>query len=620
MNQSAFLQQHPTQAQQQQVLQQQQHPQQHQHNPLSQSTSFDLGELQFHTNPINLGLANKSGHPKGSGNKKYPLSLRSCRDGNNLGGEGSSNFYAVGAHAEMVSDLNLATASNYQHDSKSTSKLFEALKENVYQEVKNLITANESRPHFLIQLFRELQLISSDPLRQRTLQSIQELYNRYIESTLQQEQQEGHVNNVGSNNLLSSNAAVGGGQAASGNSDHSLTAENVEVVEASQSFANVRQPPPFQFAPSAESTPIAGAAGGGGAGTNVPSKDLEGDELGGMASSEIISIIMGDIVGVINSVDYINDSVLCKIAGVICNHATGASNGLFQQIPSQQEREQGLLGNPMLGPSMAAFLTQNETDVISREDFLRHLESWNRTDKDEFISNLENLLNNILLRSSAAEGDVGAVTSTDMNGDEEGQMRAQQQQQQQLHQQQQDSMPSFSNGNNNSTGDISADNNESFHSYANVGIENPFASHVSTASGAVGGTRRVYGTSESDKMSTGVSSSNGYALTTYDLAEADQICDLDKVHPPGAVGGTSNGVVDQMPQGNFDNRWRMLHGDMDRDLPDIMERNRMTEKAAQEHQQLQQQQQQQPPARGRAGEAWEDEENEEPEEQLPIFY
>jgi pericentriolar material 1 protein len=62
--------------------------------------------------------------------------------------------------------------------------LFEALKENVYQEVKNLITANESRPHFLIQLFRELQLISSDPLRQRTLQSIQELYSRYVESAI----------------------------------------------------------------------------------------------------------------------------------------------------------------------------------------------------------------------------------------------------------------------------------------------------------------------------------------------------------------------------------------------------------------------------------------------------
>lgn len=55
------------------------------------------------------------------------------------------------------------------------SKLFEALRENVYKEVASLISANQGRPHFLIQLFRDLQLISSDPLRRRTLQSIQSL-------------------------------------------------------------------------------------------------------------------------------------------------------------------------------------------------------------------------------------------------------------------------------------------------------------------------------------------------------------------------------------------------------------------------------------------------------------
>lgn len=111
-------------------------------------------------------------------------------------------------------------------------------------------------------------------------------------------------------------------------------------------------------------------------------------------------------------------------------------------------------------------------------------------------------------------------------------------------------------------------------------------------------------------MSNGVSSSNGYALTTYDLAEADQICDLDKVHPPGAVGGGSNGTAEQMSQGNFDNRWRMLQNELDGDLADIVERNRMAEKAAQE-------QQQQAP-RGRPNDGWQDEENEDPD--LPMFY
>lgn len=58
---------------------------------------------------------------------------------------------------------------------RSKPKLFEELRENVYKEVASLISANEGRPHFLIQLFRDLQFVSSDPLRRRTLQSIHSL-------------------------------------------------------------------------------------------------------------------------------------------------------------------------------------------------------------------------------------------------------------------------------------------------------------------------------------------------------------------------------------------------------------------------------------------------------------
>ncbi|XP_031338987.1 pericentriolar material 1 protein isoform X4 [Photinus pyralis] len=62
------------------------------------------------------------------------------------------------------------------------SKLFEELRENVYKEVANLISANESRPHFLIQLFRDLQQVNSDALRGRTLQSIQTLLTNALET------------------------------------------------------------------------------------------------------------------------------------------------------------------------------------------------------------------------------------------------------------------------------------------------------------------------------------------------------------------------------------------------------------------------------------------------------
>ncbi|KRT84287.1 hypothetical protein AMK59_1544, partial [Oryctes borbonicus] len=65
---------------------------------------------------------------------------------------------------------------------RSKSKLFEELRENVYKEVASLISANQGRPHFLIQLFRDLQLVSSDPMRRKTLQAIQSLISHSLSS------------------------------------------------------------------------------------------------------------------------------------------------------------------------------------------------------------------------------------------------------------------------------------------------------------------------------------------------------------------------------------------------------------------------------------------------------
>lgn len=58
-------------------------------------------------------------------------------------------------------------------DASSDFSLFEALRETIYSEVATLISQNESRPHFLIELFHELQLLNSDYLRQRALFSLQ---------------------------------------------------------------------------------------------------------------------------------------------------------------------------------------------------------------------------------------------------------------------------------------------------------------------------------------------------------------------------------------------------------------------------------------------------------------
>uniref|UniRef100_A0AAG5DJN3 Pericentriolar material 1 protein C-terminal domain-containing protein n=1 Tax=Anopheles atroparvus TaxID=41427 RepID=A0AAG5DJN3_ANOAO len=659
-----------------------QHPQQQHvvshHTPLNQSNSLDLGELQFHTNPINLGLANKT-HPKASGHKKYPLSLRSCRDAG-AAGEGSSGCYVSGG-----GDMNLASACTYQHDSKSTSKLFEALKENVYQEVKNLITANESRPHFLIQLFRELQLISSDPLRQRTLQSIQELYNRYIESTLQEEN---HVNNVGSNNLLTSSGTTfvegaivsapavvpvvdEGGSIGEGieGSAAPLEGRNVDLsveLEVVQNYTNLRQQQQQQqqqqhqyhfgepvsvggnLQQPASSSTVASASGE--VTTSTPKQSTNGissppsggiiPNRGGnqeqlvplaVANSEIINIIMGDIVAVINSVDYINDSVLFKIAGVICNHAaggsgtneadyghgpiddgpssvtgSGAGGGVHHHhhhqhhyhhhhaaaAPSRVPQGAAVSASATAANSLlaaASYLsTQNDHEqqaggsgggggesVFSREDFLRHLESWNRTDKDEFISNLENFLNNILLRSSAVEAEAE---------EEEDAIEA--------------AGPSMISGGGGGvrlphTGPPVGHQSEPIGSSASgvvsyEGYAAGAAGRRASGSNGVGGLRSVpdgnpflvdHRPQESAVVVVSSSSaSNGYSSTTYDLAEADQVCDLDSAvgsqqgvaSTAGAAASSSllpmgQQAIEQHPPGHsvelattFDDRWTVV--------------------------------------------------------------
>jgi len=60
------------------------------------------------------------------------------------------------------------------------SSAFEALRETVYAEVATLISQNESCPHYLIELFRQLQMLSTDFLRQRGLFAIQDIVARYF--------------------------------------------------------------------------------------------------------------------------------------------------------------------------------------------------------------------------------------------------------------------------------------------------------------------------------------------------------------------------------------------------------------------------------------------------------
>ncbi|XP_066515864.1 pericentriolar material 1 protein isoform X2 [Hoplias malabaricus] len=65
-------------------------------------------------------------------------------------------------------------------DASSDFSLFEALRETIYSEVATLISQNESRPHFLIELFHELQLLNTDYLRQRALYALQDIVTRHL--------------------------------------------------------------------------------------------------------------------------------------------------------------------------------------------------------------------------------------------------------------------------------------------------------------------------------------------------------------------------------------------------------------------------------------------------------
>ncbi|KAH3829898.1 pericentriolar material 1 protein-like isoform X2 [Dreissena polymorpha] len=65
-------------------------------------------------------------------------------------------------------------------DDQEDMTLFETLRETIYSEVATLISQNENRPHYLIELFRELQLLTTDYLRQRVLYDIKDVVSKYL--------------------------------------------------------------------------------------------------------------------------------------------------------------------------------------------------------------------------------------------------------------------------------------------------------------------------------------------------------------------------------------------------------------------------------------------------------
>uniref|UniRef100_A0A2A4JYP4 Pericentriolar material 1 protein C-terminal domain-containing protein n=1 Tax=Heliothis virescens TaxID=7102 RepID=A0A2A4JYP4_HELVI len=127
--------------------------------------------IQAHANNLNT-----SANSKKKSSSKLPAKNSTNRRNYTLDYSQMSNIN-IASTSEMPNP-NLASTSREVQD-KATSKLFDLLRENVYSEVTALIDVNESHPDFLIQLFRELQLISSDTLRQKVLQSIRNVLSQY---------------------------------------------------------------------------------------------------------------------------------------------------------------------------------------------------------------------------------------------------------------------------------------------------------------------------------------------------------------------------------------------------------------------------------------------------------
>ncbi|CAH1100286.1 unnamed protein product [Psylliodes chrysocephalus] len=98
------------------------------------------------------------------------LGLRTNHEDGANGAPVTEEFLQEKCDQIMTDQANKSAAAE---ESRCINSSFEDLKENIYKEVASLISANENRPQFLIQLFRDLQLVKSDNVRENVLHSIE---------------------------------------------------------------------------------------------------------------------------------------------------------------------------------------------------------------------------------------------------------------------------------------------------------------------------------------------------------------------------------------------------------------------------------------------------------------
>ncbi|XP_048186873.1 pericentriolar material 1 protein isoform X8 [Perognathus longimembris pacificus] len=110
------------------------------------------------------------------------------------------------AQARRILQSNRNACNEAPPETGSDFSMFEALQDTIYSEVATLISQNESRPHFLIELFHELQLLNTDYLRQRALYALQDIVSRHISESDEKDGE--NVKSVNSGTWIASNSEL----------------------------------------------------------------------------------------------------------------------------------------------------------------------------------------------------------------------------------------------------------------------------------------------------------------------------------------------------------------------------------------------------------------------------
>nr|AAA60120.1 pericentriol material 1 [Homo sapiens] len=108
-------------------------------------------------------------------------------------------------HEQLEKIIKCNRSTEISSETGSDFSMFEALQDTIYSEVATLISQNESRPHFLIELFHELQLLNTDYLRQRALYALQDIVSRHISESHEKGE---NVKSVNSGTWIASNSEL----------------------------------------------------------------------------------------------------------------------------------------------------------------------------------------------------------------------------------------------------------------------------------------------------------------------------------------------------------------------------------------------------------------------------